>query len=157
MEIQLLKLRVNDADLNQLAFQTFVWPDAIRDVRFEVIPEGIRVTGTYRQFIGIPFHMLWHLSVSEGKVIARIDRVRAGFLRIGFIKEYLLNLIAAATNIVIRDQMLVVDVDAILADHGWPVRLNFTSIHCTFGSLILESRAPAPSTKRNANDGKQRN
>jgi hypothetical protein len=37
--------------------------------------------------------------------------------------------------------MLVFDVDGLLADKGWPVRLNFTSIRCTLGSLILESRA----------------
>jgi hypothetical protein len=142
MEIQLLKLGVSDADLNHLAYRTFVWPEAIRDVYFVVTPEGIRVTGIYQRIIGIPFQMLWQLSISEGKLVARMERVRAGFINIGFIKEYLQNLIAAATNIVIHNGMLVSDVDALLADKGWPVRLNFTSIRCTLGSLILESWAP---------------
>jgi hypothetical protein len=142
MEIQLLKLSVNDLDLNRLASQTLVWPDAIRNVHFAVVPEGVRVTGVYQQFIGISFQMLWQLSVSEGKVIGRIEQVRAGFLSVGFFKEYLLKLIAAATNIAIRDGMLVFDVDAILADKGWPVRLNLSSIRCTLGHLILESRTP---------------
>ena len=141
MEIQLLKLSVSDADLNQLASRTFVWPDTIRDVGFAVTPEGVRVTGIYQRIIGIPFQMLWQLSISEGKLVARMERVRAGFINIGFIKEYLQNLIAAATNIVIHNGMLVSDVDAVLADKGWPVRLNFTSIRCTLGSLILESWA----------------
>ncbi|HET9298185.1 MAG TPA: hypothetical protein VFP18_14940, partial [Candidatus Binatia bacterium] len=105
-------------------------------------PEGVRVTGVYQQFIGISFQMLWQLSVSEGKVIGRIERVRAGFISVGFFKEYLLKLIAARTNIAIRDGMLVFDVDGILADKGWPVRLNLSSIRCTLGSLILESRMP---------------
>jgi hypothetical protein len=142
MEIQLLKLGVSDADLNHLAYRTFVWPEAIRDVYFVVTPEGIRVTGIYQRIIGIPFQMLWQLSISEGKLVARMERLRAGFINIGLIKEYLQNLIAAATNIVILNGMLVFDVDALLADKGWPVRLNFTSIRCTLGSLILESRAP---------------
>jgi hypothetical protein len=142
MEIQLLKLSVNDTDLNRLASKTLVWPDAIRNVHFAVVPEGVRVRGVYQQFIGISFQMLWQLSVSEGKVISRIERVRAGFISVGFLKEYLLKLIAAATNIAIRDGMLVFDVDAILADKGWPVRLNLSSIRCTLGSLILESRTP---------------
>jgi hypothetical protein len=141
MEIQLLKLGVSDADLNHLAYRTFVWPEAIRDVYFAVTPEGIRVTGIYQRIIGIPFQMLWQLSISEGKLVARMERLRAGFINIGLIKEYLQNLIAAATNIVILNGMLVFDVDALLADKGWPVRLNFTSIRCTLGSLILESRA----------------
>ena len=142
MEIELLKLRMNDADLNQLASQSFVWPEAIRDVRFAVTPLGVRVTGVYQQFLGIPFQMLRHLSVFEGKVIGRIEAVRAGFISIGFIKKYLLNLLAAATNIEIRDGMLVLDIDAVLADKGWPMQVNLTSVRCTLGSLILESRAP---------------
>jgi hypothetical protein len=141
MEIQLLKLSVNDEDLNRLASRAFVWPYAIRRVHFSVIPEGVRVTGVYQQYIGIPFQMLWQLSVYEGKVIGRIERVRAGFISVGFFKDYLLKLIAAATNIAIRNGMLVFEVDAVLADKGWPVRVNLTSIRCTLGSLILESRA----------------
>jgi hypothetical protein len=141
MEIQLLKLSVDDTDLNEMASQAFVWPDAIRDIHVAVRPEGIKVTGVYQQFVGIPFQMLWQISVSDGKLVSRIERVTAGFFNVGFIKNYLLKLIASATNSVIRDGMLVFDVDALVADKGWPVRLNFTSIRCTLGSLILESRA----------------
>lgn len=142
MEIQRLELGVSDADLNQLASRIFVWPDALRDIGFAVTPEGVRFTGIYQQFIPIPFQMLWQLAISEGKVIGRIERMRAGFISLGFFKVYLLKHIAAATNIAIRNGMLVFDVDALLADKGWPVRLNLTSIRCTMGSLIIESRAP---------------
>jgi hypothetical protein len=142
MEIQLLKLSVSDMDLNQLASQTLVWPDAICDVHFSVMPQGVRVTGVYQQFIGIPFQMLWQLSVSDGKVIGRIERMRAGFIAVGFFKKYILKHIAAATNLAIRDGMLVFDVDARLADKGWPLRLNLTTIRCTLGSLIVESCTP---------------
>jgi hypothetical protein len=142
MEIQLLEFSVSDTDLNQLASRAFVWPDAICNVHFAVTPEGVRVTGIYQRFVGIPFQMHWQLPVSEGKVIARMERVRAGFINIGFVREYLLNVIAAASNMAVHNGLLVVDVDARLAEKGWPVRLNFTSIRCTLGSLILESRAP---------------
>jgi hypothetical protein len=142
VEIQFLKLRVSDADLNQLANETFSWPDAIRNVRFAVVPEGIRVIGTYQQCIAIPFYVLWQVSVSEGKVVARIVRLKAGFLSLGFLKSYLLNLIAAATGIAIRDEMLILDLDALLADRGWPVRVNLSSIGFNYGSLVLESCEP---------------
>jgi hypothetical protein len=142
MEIHLLKLSVSDMDLNQLASQTLVWPDAIRDVHFSVVPQGVRVTGVYQQLIRIPFQMLWQLSVSDGKVIGRVERVRAGFIAVGFFKKYLLKHIAAATNLAVRDGMLVFDVDAVLADKGWPLRLNLTTIRCTLGSLIVESGTP---------------
>ena len=139
MEIELLKFRVSDADLNQLANKALSWPDAIRNVRFAVVPEGIRVTGTYQQFIAIPFYVLWQVSVSDGKVVARIERLKAGFLSLGFLKSYLLNLIAGATGIAIRDEMLILDLDALLADTGWPVRVNLTSISFNYDSLVLES------------------
>ena len=142
MEIQLLKLSVNDADLNQLANKTFSWPDAIRNVRFAIVPEGIRVIGTYQRFIAIPFHVLWQVSVSEGKVIGRIERLKAGFLTLGFLKPSLLNVVAAATGIAVRDEMLILDIDALLADHGWPVRVNLSSIDFNYGSLVLKSCEP---------------
>ncbi len=129
VEIQLLKFRVSDADLNQLASKTFSWPDAIRNVRFAVVPEGIRVIGhistTSSRF---RFQVLWQVSVSEGKLVGRIERLKAGFFSFGFLKSYLLNLIAAATGIAIRDEMLILDLDALLADSGWPVRVNLASI-----------------------------
>jgi hypothetical protein len=130
---------VNDADLNQLAYKAFAWPDEIRGVRFAIIPEGIRVTGTYQQFVGIPFQILWQLSVAEGKVIARIERVKAGFMSLGLLKRYLLNLIAAATSMVTRDEMLILDVDALFMDKGWPLRVNLSSMRCSYGNLTLES------------------
>jgi hypothetical protein len=108
-------------------------------VRFAVVPEGIRVTGTYQRFVAIPFDVLWQVSVSEGKVIGRIERLKAGFLSLGFLKPYLLNVVATATGIAIRDEVLILDVDALLADHGWPVRINLSSIGFNYGSLVLES------------------
>ncbi len=142
MEIQLLKLSVNDADLNQLANKIFSWPEAIRNVRFAVVPEGIRVTGTYQRFVAIPFHVLWQVSVTDGKVICRIERLKAGFLSLGFLKPYLLNTVAAATGFAIYDELLILDVDALLADTSWPVRVNLSSIGFNYGSLVLEGRAP---------------
>jgi hypothetical protein len=139
VEIQFLKFRVSEADLNELANKTFSWPDVIRNVRFAVVPEGVRVIGTYQRLIAIPFQVLWQVSVAEGKVIGRIERLKVGFLTLGFFKPYLLNLIAAATGIAIRDEMLILDLDALLADRGWPIRVNLTSISFNYGSLVLES------------------
>jgi hypothetical protein len=139
VEIQLLKFRVSEADLNQLGDKTFSWPDTIRNVRFSIVPEGIQVIGTYQQFIAIPFYVLWQVLVSDGKLVARIERLKAGFLSLGFLKLYLLNLVAAATGIEIRDEMLILDLEALLADRGWPVRANLASISFNYGSLVLES------------------
>ena len=152
MEVQSLRLSVSDADLNHLAHKAFSWPEEIRDLRFAVVPEGLRVVGSYQQYIAIPFQMLWQVSVSEGKVTARIARVSAGFLSLGFIKGYLLKLIAAASSVVVSADTLVFDVDALLAHSGWPVRTNLTSIRCNYGSLILQGFEPG-ATKLNELSG----
>ena len=74
-----------------------------------------------------------------GKVVARIEPLKAGFFSLGFLKLYLLNLIADATGIAIRDEMLILGLDALLADSDWPVRVNLASIHFNYGSLVLRA------------------
>jgi len=140
VEIRSLTLVATEADLNELAPKIFSWPDAIRDLRFSFIPEGIRASGTYQQLFGIRFQTLWQVSVSEGKVVARLEELKAGPLSLGFVKGYLLDAIAAATTVLeLRDDTLSFDVNALLQDKGWPVRTNLTSIRCAYGSLTVES------------------
>ena len=78
MEIRSLTLVATEADLNELAPKIFSWPDAIRDLRISIIPEGIRASGTYQQLFGIRFQTLWRVSVSEGRVVARLEELKAG-------------------------------------------------------------------------------
>jgi hypothetical protein len=140
MEVVSLRLIVTEADLNELASRICSWPDAIRNVRFAVIPEGIRVSGTYETGVGIPFQMLWQVSVSEEKVVARLGKLKAGFLSLGWVKHYLLQAIAAATTILeLRDETLVFDVDVLLQGQGLPLRTHLTSLRCDYASLTVES------------------
>jgi hypothetical protein len=113
---------------------------AIRDLRLKVIPEGIRVSGTYQKLFGIPFLTLWQLSVSEGEVVARLARLKTGPLSLGLIKGYLLDAIAgAATVLELRDDALVFNLNALLQEKGWPIRTNLTAIRCDYGTLTIES------------------
>jgi hypothetical protein len=140
VEIRSLTLVATETDLNELAPKIFSWPDAIRDLRISIIPEGIRASGTYQQLFGIRFQTLWQVSVSEGKVVARLEELKAGPLSLGFVKGYLLDAIAAATTVLeLRDDTLSFDVNALLQDKGWPVRTDLTSIRCAYGSLTVES------------------
>ena len=126
--------------MNALACQMFPRLERIRDLRISIIPEGIRASGTYQQLFGIRFQTLWQVSVLEGKVVARLEELKAGPLSLGFVKGYLLDAIAAATTVLeLRDDTLSFDVNALLQDKGWPVRTNLTSICCAHGSLTVES------------------
>jgi hypothetical protein len=126
--------------LNELVAKMATRLNAIRDLRLAVIPEGIRVSGTYQKLFGFPFLTLWQLSVSDGKVVARLTKLKAGPLSIGLVRGYLLNAIAgAATVLELRDDALVFNVNALLQEKGWPVQTNLTAIRCDYGTLTIES------------------
>ena len=140
MEIRSLTFVATEADLNELASQIFPRIERIRDLRISIVPEGIRVRGTYQQLFGIRFQTLWQVFVSQGKVVARLAELKAGSLSLNFLKTYLLDTIAAAVTVLeLRDETLLFDVNALLQDKGWPVRTNLTSLRCDYGSLTVES------------------
>jgi hypothetical protein len=140
VEIRSLTFVATEADLNELASQIFPRIERIRDLRISIVPEGIRVRGTYQQLFGIRFQTLWQVFVSQGKVVARLAELKAGSLSLNFLKTYLLDTIAAAATVLeLRDETLLFDVNALLQDKGWPVRTNLTSIRCDYGSLTVES------------------
>jgi hypothetical protein len=140
VEIRSLTFVATEADLNELAAKMAPRLNAIRDLRLGIIPEGIRVSGTYQALFGFPFLTLWQVSVSEGKVVARLATLKAGPLSLGLVKGYLLDAIAeAATVLELRDDALVFDVNALLQEKGWPVRTNLTAIRCDQGTLTIES------------------
>jgi hypothetical protein len=140
MEIRSLVFVATEADLNEQAAKLFARLDALRDLRIAVIPEGIRVTGTYQTLIEIPFQTLWYLSVLEGKVVARLAKLKAGPLSLGLVKRYVLDAIAAkASRLELRGDMLLFDVDSLLRDKGLPLRTNLTSVQCDYGSVMIES------------------
>ena len=84
------------------------------------------LSGTYQQVFGIRFQTLWQVSVSQGKVVARLAELKGGSLSLNFLKAYLLDTIAAAaTMLELRDEALLFDVNALL--------------HGRFGLILLQS------------------
>ena len=139
MEIRSLRLIVTEADLSDFLGRACSWPETVRDVRIALAPEGVVVSGTYYKIIGIPFHMLWVVSVSKGKITAQVGRLKAGFLSLSFLKRYFLQAIAGVSSLVeLRDETLVFDVEALLRDSGLPLRTNLSAIRCDYGSLTVE-------------------
>ncbi|MGH7825063.1 MAG: hypothetical protein ACREQ7_07785 [Candidatus Binatia bacterium] len=114
--------------------------EKIRDLRLKVIPEGISISGTYQTVIGISFETLWEVFVQESKVAARLQRLKTGGLRVGLLKSYILQAIASATSMIeVEGETLLFDLDLLLKDQGLPLTSNLRSVHCSEGSLIIES------------------
>lgn len=140
MHIEALRLVATESDLNVLAFKFLPPHEKVRGLRIGIVPQGVRVTGTYDSAIAIPFETLWELLVCEGKLAARLLTLKAGFLSVGLAKSYVVGAIAAAVRMVeLREDMLLVDVDALFRDRGLPLRINLGAIRCDYGSLVIES------------------
>jgi hypothetical protein len=140
MIIESLKLSVTEGDLNELASKVFSHNDKIDGLRISLIPQGVRISGAYQAALRIPFETVWELSVCAGKVSARLSTLKAGALSVGMAKGYVLKAIAAAAAMLELDgDMLLLDVDSLLRQKGFPVRTNLKSVRCDYGSLILES------------------
>jgi hypothetical protein len=139
MHIDALRLVATESDLNDLAFKFLPPHEKVRGLRIGIVPQGIRVIGTYHAVITIPFETLWELLICEGKLATRLLTLKTGFLNVGLAKSYVVGAIAAAARIVEwRADMLLVDVDALFHDRGLPLRTNLSSVRCDYGTLVIE-------------------
>jgi hypothetical protein len=140
MEIRSLTLNVTEADLNEWVPRVLSGLESVHELRITITREGIRFSGIYQKLFGIRFLVLWHISVSEGKVFVRIETFRSGALSLKFLRGYLLDAIVDASPVIqLRGDALLFDVDAVLQDKGWPLRTKLTAIRCDYGSLLVES------------------
>jgi hypothetical protein len=142
MHLENLKLVITETDLNEFALK-FLPPHAkVRNLSVRVTTRGVTVAGTYDAGLSIPFETLWEVLLCEGHLAARLAALKTGFLSLGFGQSYLVSAIAAAARLIgRRGDLLLLDVDAILAERGVPLRTNLSEIHCEQGKLVIEARA----------------
>jgi hypothetical protein len=142
MHLETLRLVVTEADLNALAPRFLAQIEKVRDISVAIVPQGIHVRGTYDAALPIPFDALWEVLVWQGNLAARLGRLKTGFLSLGLVRSYVVSAIAGAARIIGRhSDMLLLDVDALLAAKGVPLQTNLSSIQCHWGKLVIEARA----------------
>jgi hypothetical protein len=140
MHIEALRLVASENDLNELMCKFLPPLKKVRGLSIGIVPQGIRIAGTYDAAIAIPFDALWEVLVCEGKLAARLISLKTGFLSVGLVKSYIVGAIAGAAGIVEwREDMLLVDVDTLLRDAGLSLQTNLSSVRCDYGSLVIES------------------
>jgi hypothetical protein len=144
MEIQVLKLVVTEADLNNLMRKFVVFPDSVRDLRIAIVPHGIVMNGIYQTLIAIPFQLLWCVSMTNGRIDGHLEKLKAGPISLSLLKRFVVDAIAGATSALeVRGDTLVLDIDELLQEEGWPLRVNLSSITCDEGRVTIESSASA--------------
>jgi hypothetical protein len=144
MEIHALKLVVTEADLNDLATRSLPKKAPVRNVSVRVEEGRLRISGDYQALVvPVPFETLWELSVQEQRACVKLVGVRlvglsAGVLR-GFILSSFGKLASRESGIRLEKDMLVIDVDGLLQQHGVILRTNLKAIRCEAGQVVLEA------------------
>jgi hypothetical protein len=143
MEILALKLVVNEQEINRLAAQAPSSGASVRDLAFRFTPEGIHVKGKYQAWVSMAFETFWQVSVCEGRIVARLSDVKVGMMPAAMIKGMLTESICAALDlegaIEADGDVLRIDLDQLLAQHGFPARTNLTGVRCEAGQIMIES------------------
>jgi len=148
MDILALRATISEQDLNDLAKRHLPSNLPVEELRFEVIPEGLRIRGEYPLLVQVKFETLWELSVREGKVLARLVQLRTLGMPMGPLKGMVLNLLA---SYVPKEEWLKMEADAVLVDveqflgrEGLQARLNLSAVRCQAGSIQIEAGTLSP-------------
>ena len=143
MELHALRVSLTEQDANDL-IRRYMPPDSpVEDVRVQLTPEGLIVTGQYPFFIAVKFETVWELGVQQGHVFARLARFRAMGVPGNIFKSAIMKLVEDAAR---REDWVRIHGDVILADaergyakYATPVRLNLRAITITAGQLTVEA------------------
>jgi hypothetical protein len=142
MEIQSLRFLLTEADLNRWASSAVTHASKLRGLRVRLLSEGISVAGSYQTVIDVSFETLWEVFIHRGKIAARLQTLKTGGFGVSLARRYVLEAIASRTNrIKVEGDMLLFDLDLLLEEQGIAVRTNLKSVHCSHGSVVIESRS----------------
>jgi hypothetical protein len=143
MEIHALKLYITEQDLNDVAVRRLPLDEEVRKVRIRITPEGVHVTGVYRMLVNVAFETLWALQITGGMLTARLADFKALGIPVMLFKSMIMTAVKDATAkndaIQVNEDVVLVDVDRLLARQGMPVRTNLTRVLCRAGNLVLEA------------------
>src|SRR5207247_10562556 len=103
----------------------------VEEVRIAVTPDGVVIKGEYPLLVTVSFETLWELSVAEGKLVARLARLRTLGMPMTVLKSAVLGAIAAAARsedwLQVDKDTVRLDIDRALAKEGLRARTNLTA------------------------------
>lgn len=143
MDIEVLRVRVTEEELDSLVQKHVPADLGLAGLRIVLTAEGIGVRGQYTTMVmPISFETLWEPAILRGQVHARLVRVNvAGFpatkLR-GVLLKVIADNLGGQPGVYFEGEAVRLDLDALLAAHQIPVRFKPKAIQCTAGALIFE-------------------
>jgi hypothetical protein len=144
MEIQTLKLIINEDDLNSLLPQILPDDVPIEDLRIELVPEGVIVRGEYPTLLlKMPFETLWLLTTVEGRLCATLASVKVSGVGGGMLRGVLMKMIRDGTaqeeGLEVHEASLTLDIEKLLSAKGLPLRVHLTAVQCGLHNLTIEA------------------
>jgi len=144
MEIHVLKVRITELEINDLANRGIQAGGAsVRDLEVRLTPAGIHVKGTYQTMVRMPFETLWEVAVQNGKIVAKLAELKFVGFGAQMFRSVLMRSICDAVQgedaIEVQGDSLHLDLDRFLALRGFTSRTNLTAVRCELGSFHIEA------------------
>lgn len=147
MEIHSLKLLIAEQEINAILGREITSGTPVRDLAVRLLAEGVHIRGKYQALMPMPFETLWKVSVEAGHIIAHLSELKVVGFGGGMLKGILMDVIVesfqAAGAVQAEGDRLRIDLDQLLAQHGFLARTNLTSVRCEAGRLLIESSQAA--------------
>lgn len=143
MEILALKVVVTEQDLNDLAKKHLPKDQPIEELHLGISPEGVSIKGEYPLFVPVAFETVWEPTIQDRQVHLKLVKFRAMGMPVTAFKGLILSIFSSfARNepwVQVQDDMVRLDIDAMLAKEGLTAKTNLRSLRCEAGSFTVEA------------------
>lgn len=143
MEVHALHVVFTESDLNALLRKRLPPDLSVEDVRVQLSPEGVHVTGVYPFFINVKFETVWQPTVQDGKAVARLSRFKAMGVPGNVFKSAIMKLVEEAAKkeawVRVVDDQIVADLDQACAKFAVQAKTRLRAIVVRAGQLIVEA------------------
>ncbi|MGF1581484.1 MAG: hypothetical protein ACFCD0_19330 [Gemmataceae bacterium] len=142
MDIQALIAHITEADLNNLPKKYLKDKHPIKDLVITIQEDNVVIKGKYKAIVSVKFETVWEPSVNEGKVRARLAKIKAfGTLPVTVLKTYLMRLCQSAIEdipgISLDGDAMDVDHEELAREEGWVLACSFREVRCEPGRVVV--------------------
>lgn len=143
MEIQALKLLIQDADLAGLVKEVLPDHDSIEDLQVRLTPEGVLLAGQYPTGFGfkVPFETVWQVTPAGSIVETRLASVKVAGLPGNLLRGALMRMIRDTVEdhvgISVEEETIRIDVPAVAKANGANLQITFTAIRMSLGTAVV--------------------
>ena len=140
MEIQELRLRISQAELNGWLQPQWGKTDKLRGFTLQVGADGLHARGEVRVGVWIAFEADAEVDADGPFVALRLTSVRPlGLIPIPGLEGMVLTMVRKYQNewLLVKEDAVVVNIERLLADHGLALTANLSGVRCEPGALVL--------------------